>query len=237
MTAAGPSKERFPRGGERAGFVLAMDQHFGDRTQSAKQGGFMLSSGIGQIEITSASRARRIKRRFEAVITIEDPDQAPSHRVRFHTPPIPPHLVLQFEDLDEPHDGIRTATVDQVSAAIAFARENQHATLLVHCHAGIARSTAISLAIITDRLGAGQEAAALAEVVRLQQFAVPNLIVVGHADAILGRDGALIGTVLNWDTGREWNADRRKTNRDAILAHYAKLTPLSARSVGNERAQ
>lgn len=58
------------------------------------------------IEITGASRARRIKRRFEAVITIEDPALPAARRVRFHRLPHPAHLALAFEDLDAPTDTI-----------------------------------------------------------------------------------------------------------------------------------
>ena len=172
------------------------------------------------IEITSASRARRVKRRFTAVLTIEDPALPTARRVRFHRVPHPAHLVLAFEDLDTPTTSIITASREQIAAAIEFGRANQTGALLVHCHAGISRSTAVALAIIADRLGSGQEKVALAELLNLQAMAVPNLQVVALADDILGREGRLLQVVTDWDSGIGWNQHRRKKNREAVLQFY-----------------
>lgn len=172
------------------------------------------------IEITGASRARRIKRRFEAVITIEDPGLPIGRRVRFHRTPHPAHLVLTFEDLDEPCPPIITASESHVMAAINFVRERPVGALLVHCHAGIGRSTAIALAIIADRLGPGHERRALEEMLHLQRRAVPNLLVVRHADAVLGRDGVLLRVVEEWDSQSPRNRHRRALNREAVLDAY-----------------
>ncbi|GGF46342.1 hypothetical protein GCM10011611_61030 [Aliidongia dinghuensis] len=175
------------------------------------------------IEIAGASRARRVKRRFDAVITIEDPGLPPSRRVRFHRVPHPDHLVLIFEDLDEPHPPIITATIEHVEAAISFARERPAASLLVHCHAGIGRSPAIALAIIADRLGSGFEPEALGELLRLRPMAVPNLLAIKHADAALDRNGKLLALVEEWDGRHPRNRQRRALNRQAILDAYPSL--------------
>jgi predicted protein tyrosine phosphatase len=178
------------------------------------------------IEITSASRARRIKRRgFAAMITIEDPALRTSKRVRFHREPHPHHLVLAFEDLDAPTTAIITASPNQVAQAIEFGRLHRTGAMLIHCHAGIARSTAVALAIIADRLGAGQEQAALARLLHIQPYAVPNLLVVAHADHALGRDGLLLRTVTDWDAGLTWNQHRRDLNNRAILEYYERAGP------------
>jgi predicted protein tyrosine phosphatase len=189
------------------------------------------------IEITGASRARRIKRRgFSAMITIEDPALPARKRVRFHREPRPHHLVLAFEDLDTPTDAIITASREQIAAAIEFGRAHRTGAMLIHCHAGIARSTAVALAIIADRLGPGQEEIALAELLKLQQWAVPNLHVVRLADSILGREGRLLQIVTDWDAGISWNQHRRQENKEAILAFYKEQGPVwSARPVSEDR--
>lgn len=188
------------------------------------------------IEITGASRARRIKRRFGAVITIEDPALPAARRVRFHRLPHPAHLVLAFEDLDAPTDTIITASREQIVAAIEFGRANRTGAMLIHCHAGIARSTAVALAIIADRLGAGQEEVALAELLKLQAMAVPNLRVAALADDILGRQGRLLEVVTDWDAGIRWNQYRRQKNKEAVLAFYREQGPVwSVRPLSKDR--
>lgn len=177
------------------------------------------------IEITGASRARRIKRRFAAVITIEDPATPTSRRVRFHRNPHPAHLVLVFEDLDKVHESVITASESQVASALEFARANCVGPLLIHCHAGIARSTAVALAIIADRIGADKEGLAIAELLKLQPRAVPNLLVVTHADRLLGRGGKLLKTVKDWDSSAAWNRRRRQVNEEAVLEYYERAGP------------
>jgi len=171
----------------------------------------------GTITITGVRRARRIKRQFDAVITIEDPQTPTRWQLRFHQLPQPIHLLLAFEDLDEAHQGIVTATEDHVEQAIVFGRQFEQAKLLIHCHAGIARSTAIALAIIADRCGPGREAEALEQMLQLQPEAVPNLMVMRHADRLLNRQGALLACVIEWDRERPWNRRRREINRAAVL--------------------
>jgi predicted protein tyrosine phosphatase len=174
----------------------------------------------GRIEIAGVRRAMRVKRQFDAVITIEAPALKPGHRLRFHRMPHPEQLVLTFEDLDQPHPPIITAEEHHVEAALAFAREMPEAKLLVHCFAGISRSTAIALSIIADRYGPGREVEALEHLLRLQPEAVPNLLVIEHADRLLGRNGALLATVVAWDKPLKWNQHRRLLNWTAILSDY-----------------
>lgn len=174
----------------------------------------------GPIQITGVRRARRIKRKFDAVISIENPGARWGDRLRFHEHPHPPHLVLCFEDLDQPHPPIVTATEGGIQAALDFARDRPDASLLIHCHAGISRSTAIAIAIIADRLGPGREDEALSALLTLQPEAVPNLLVVQHADRLLGRNGALLELVLTWDRPRRWNQYRRLVNWAAVLSDY-----------------
>jgi predicted protein tyrosine phosphatase len=175
---------------------------------------------VVNIVVTGFTRARRIKRRgFTGVITIEDPDVKPSHRLRFHEPDAPAHLVLRFEDLDSPSDRIRTATREHVADALAFAR-TVNGALLVHCWAGVSRSTSITLAIIADRLGPGHEPEALAELLKLAPEAVPNLLVTQHADALLERHGALLAVVHARDAMREQSRIRRRLNEAAVLNAY-----------------
>ena len=153
----------------------------------------------GDLVIASLSQAKRHKRRFDAVITLEDPGCRPAHRLRFARRPAPPHLVLAFEDVDDDTLGIRVATLQQVEEALKFARRHADGSLLVHCFHGVGRSTAIALSVLADRLGAGAESQAMDRLLLLRPTATPNLVVVKLADQALGRGGRLIAALAAWE--------------------------------------
>jgi Predicted protein tyrosine phosphatase len=143
------------------------------------------------ITVASLLVAKGITCRYDAVISVETPGER--RGLRFGRRPHPDHLVLQFEDVDEDlRPGVACATPEQVREAIAFGRRHLSGRLLVHCWAGIARSSALALAIIADRLGAGREDEAVATLRGLCPFAAPNLHVLGLADAELRRGGRLV---------------------------------------------
>ncbi len=174
----------------------------------------------GRIEIASRNRARRIKRRFDAVVTIEDSDQRPTHRLRFHRKPAPDHLVLAFEDLDYEHPHIKTVTPDDIERILEFGRHHVDDALLIHCNAGISRSPAAALAILADRMGSMHEATALDALLKISPEAVPNLLFVRHTDSLLAREGALLEIVLRWDATLAANAVRRALNEKAVLSSF-----------------
>ena len=62
------------------------------------------------------------------------------------------HLLFDDVEADSPVDGHYAATPDDVRVAISFAREIGNEPLLIHCYAGISRSTAIAWLIAYDRL-------------------------------------------------------------------------------------
>lgn len=107
-----------------------------------------------------------------------------------------PHSAVHpvvFDDVESEHDGFRPATLEQVRGVLDFAaavRPGDH--LLVHCMAGISRSTACAMAILTAHLGPGSERAAAETIRHLRRQARPNRWVVKLADQLLHRQGALI---------------------------------------------
>jgi predicted protein tyrosine phosphatase len=142
------------------------------------------------------------------VLTIEDPGTR--FGLRFHRPPHPQHLVLNFVDLDRrvppPHDerpGFRLASVEQVADGLTFARGCEN--LLVHCQVGIARAPAMALGVLMDRLG--DEEAAFLELQRLRPEAVPNRHVVRLIDHIL--NSKLSARLDDWDARNGWSKLRR----------------------------
>lgn len=148
----------------------------------------------GNVIVKSLGQARRIKRKVGAVVTIEDPGRR--NGLRYHSAPHPDHLVLRFEDVDVADESVALPRPDHVRSVLEFARQNTEGKLLVHCKAGVARSTALALAVMADRMGAGREADAVEELLRVRPESAPNLLLLGFADDVLERGGALRGA---WD--------------------------------------
>jgi len=76
-----------------------------------------------------------------------------------------------------------------------YAPADSNAPSLAHCRQGKARSTGIVLALLRHRAGAGTEAACLDQLLQIAPNAAPNLLIVQHADTILGCNGKLVDIV------------------------------------------
>lgn len=69
-------------------------------------------------------------------------------------------------------------------------------TVLIHCEAGISRSTAAALILYAVWLGPGAEREAASRVFQAVAGASPNAAMVRWADQILQREGALIAALV-----------------------------------------
>jgi predicted protein tyrosine phosphatase len=139
---------------------------------------------------------------FDAVISIESPGAtALTGRLpRFGARPAPAHEVLCFHDIEDA-DQATAPQRHHLAAGLAFARRHAEGRLLIHCFAGVSRSTAIAYAILIDRAGAhGDEGAVLEHLLALRPQACPNRLMVRHGDALLGRGGRMIVAVEDHPT-------------------------------------
>jgi predicted protein tyrosine phosphatase len=87
------------------------------------------------------------------------------------------------------------------------------------------RSAGIGLAILASRLRNGAEEQALAELLEIRPEATPNLVVVKLADQILGRNGALVSAVADWEA----RTPRVQEARQARVAFVRRAPHLYAR--------
>lgn len=184
---------------------------------------------FGDVVVASLSQARKHKRRFDAVITLEDPACRPANRLRFTRRPSPAHLVLAFEDVDDDTLGVRVATREQVAEAVAFARAHNADSLLVHCFHGVGRSAAVGLAILADRLGPGAEREALERLLAIRPQSTPNLVVVKLADDILARNGDLVAAVAAWEAATPGLKEKRAARLQMVHSSPALYTWLDRR--------
>jgi predicted protein tyrosine phosphatase len=144
---------------------------------------------FASLTVTDLPGARKLKRSFDAVLTMQDPQLPRGELLRFAKQPAPAHLRLRFDDIEADCAGAPQEA--HVAEAFAFARL-QEGRLLVHCHAGISRSGAMSFALLAEALGPGREAQALEQLLAQRPVIVPNGRVVKLADKVMGRGGALV---------------------------------------------
>lgn len=101
------------------------------------------------------------------------------------------------------------ATEEDVQQIIQLAEQlrSESGTLLIHCEAGISRSTATALIIYTYWLGPGREDEAMRRVAAQRPYAIPNRRMVAIADNLLALDGRLLQARDNWLTSPDWLAE------------------------------
>jgi predicted protein tyrosine phosphatase len=106
-------------------------------------------------------------------------------------------LELRFDDVVDETPDHRAPSRDDVAALLAFGRDllaepRPGAHLLVHCHAGISRSTAAMSLILAQALPEHPAAEILAKVHEIREKAWPNIRMMEFGDAMLQRNGTLI---------------------------------------------
>ena len=77
-------------------------------------------------------------------------------------------------------------------------------TCVIHCHGGICRSTAAAFILMCMEMGEGKEREAASRLMLNNENAIPNMLMIDHADRILGRDGKMVEAMEEWDS--EMNA-------------------------------
>ena len=103
-------------------------------------------------------------------------------------------LELRFHDVIEEAAGTIPPSEADVRAVLAFGRDLEAeaaSRLLVHCHAGISRSTASMALILAQAQPALGAEAILQGILGIREKAWPNLRILEIGDTMLGRDGTL----------------------------------------------
>jgi predicted protein tyrosine phosphatase len=106
------------------------------------------------------------------------------------------HLHLVMHDIAVAQDGMTMPGEDHVRNLLDFARRWDRAKpMVVHCYAGISRSTA-SAYIIAAALAPKRDEAELAQTLRkLSPSATPNPRLIAVADTLLSRQGRMIEAI------------------------------------------
>ena len=133
----------------------------------------------------------RLAAEADHVLSLVSPDAAPPVVAQART-------LLRFNDISEDHDGLIAPSAAMVETVLALAGTP---TLLIHCFAGVSRSTAAAYILACAERPAGEEGVLAAQLRALSPEATPNPLMVSLADAILGRDGAMVRAIAGIGQG------------------------------------
>jgi predicted protein tyrosine phosphatase len=154
------------------------------------------------------------------------------------------HVIRQFHDREnDRYHGALVAAVNELIPLACSWLEAADARLLVHCHAGASRSTALTLALIAALQPERPAAEIFQTLLRLANKPWPNRDITLHADHLLGRAGTLVAVLddyraTHWrriSAYRRLNRWRGLTNSDrmrdrmrlegAVVVEPANLNP------------
>lgn len=106
------------------------------------------------------------------------------------------HLFLGFNDIVEPQPGLIHPAEEHMRALLDFVRRwPREAALVVHCYAGISRSTASAFIAACALNPRRDETEIAAQLRRASPSATPNARLVALGDAALGRAGRMSAAI------------------------------------------
>jgi predicted protein tyrosine phosphatase len=112
------------------------------------------------------------------------------------------HLFLGINDISEPMDGMVLAGEEHVRVLIDFVEGWDRAQpMVVHCYAGISRSTAAAFIALCVARPNRDEREVAARLRAAASFATPNARLIALADGLLGRNGRMIAAIAEIGRG------------------------------------
>ena len=106
------------------------------------------------------------------------------------------HLHIDVDDITCPTDGYNHPCEDHVARLLKFVTAwDRAAPIVMHCYAGISRSTASAFAAACALNPKREEMAIAQEMRRVSPTAMPNSLIVSLADRILDRRGRMIEAI------------------------------------------
>ena len=142
--------------------------------------------------------ARYRERGVSHLISILDPGHPMPPDWSSH--PEEARLELRFHDVIEEDEGMVAPMHAHIETLFAFGADLLHAPadsvhLLVHCHAGVSRSTAATILLLASARPEADAHDIVRTVADVRRNAWPNLRMIEIGDELLGRGGELIGAL------------------------------------------
>jgi len=147
----------------------------------------LIVCGLSEVErIIAARRPSHMITLLDPASMIETPAGLAAER----------HLRLGVNDIAEPMEGLTLPGQRAVADILAFGRAwDASAPMLVHCWAGVSRSTAAAFVIACERSAPGKEGDIARAMREAAPHATPNRRIVALADGMLGRQGRMVEAV------------------------------------------
>jgi predicted protein tyrosine phosphatase len=106
------------------------------------------------------------------------------------------HLWLQLHDITLPMDGYISPQTEHIERLVTFVRSwDRSAPMVVHCYAGISRSTAAAFVSVCALNPKRDEMTVAQALRRASPTALPNIRMVKLADNLLGRKGRMVAAI------------------------------------------
>src|SRR5712691_3155518 len=103
------------------------------------------------------------------------------------------HLKVAMDDITEPMDGFVAPSEAHIAQVLDFVRGwDRSAPLVIHCYAGVSRSTASAFAAACALNPHLDEMTIARQIRAASPIASPNRLIVSLADKALGRDGRML---------------------------------------------
>lgn len=156
---------------------------------------YLVVSSLARLHDTvRATGARRMLTVINAATPVERPEDILEHN----------HLYLGFNDIAVPMEGMTLPAAEHVEKILDFAREWDRADpMLIHCFAGISRSTA-SAYMCALALNEDLDEFELANELRFRSpSATPNPRLIEIADDVLGRNGRMVDAIRSIGRGED----------------------------------
>lgn len=113
-------------------------------------------------------------------------------------------LRLSFNDINAPTEGMIAASDTDVERLIAFVQDwDKKSPMLIHCWAGISRSTATAFAALCILRPDEDEMSLALELRAASASATPNRLITTKMDKALGREGRMLRAVESIGRGAD----------------------------------
>ncbi|WLQ15967.1 protein tyrosine phosphatase [Hahella aquimaris] len=146
------------------------------------------------LTITCLWNAERRARECSAthVVSLLDPD-LDSRSVPDLSGVVREHHILRLYDQERAGETQHfDALIADALARLKPVTENPENRLVIHCHAGVSRSTALGYGVLSLLHGEGKEADAFNDLTNITCKPWPNRRIVEVIDSLLGRDGRML---------------------------------------------
>ncbi len=141
----------------------------------------------------AADRARDEK--IVAVLSIEHPGVKEGEKGAAPRIEGVAQMILSFWDSEEEVEN--GPDQRQIAEGIDFVlRHLSRGDVIIHCHAGKARSAAVALGVLALRHPQEDAQQLIARLLAIRPIAAPNILVLAFADAVAQRGGTLVAAVL-----------------------------------------